>query len=206
MHHGTKTVYFEALAVSLALLSSSSALAGDHPDRPRLDTNGDGSVDLAEIQAVHPDLTAEKFNKADGNGDGLLSRDEMRAAHPKGRHHPNLDTDSDGNYSFEEMQKAHPDLTQEKYAAFDADKDGKLTKRELHQGFGREMFSRLDKDANGGVSLTEIQSHRSSVTQDDFAKLDTDGNGQLSQDELKAGHKKHRRHGGGAPQAPPNDG
>jgi Ca2+-binding EF-hand superfamily protein len=206
MNHGIKVRHVGALVASLALLSSASAQAGGNPDRPRFDTNGDGSVDLAEMQAARPDFTVDKFNAADADHDGLLSRDEMHAAHGKGRHHRNLDTDGDGNYSFEEMQKAHPDLTQEQYAAFDADKDGKLTRPELKQGFGREMFSRLDKDGSGGVSLSEMQSHRSNATQEDFATLDTDGNGQLSQDELKAGHKQHRQHHGEAPQAPPNDG
>jgi len=206
MNHGKKVRHVGALVASLALLSSASALADGNPNRPRLDTNGDGSVDLAEMQAARPDFTVEKFNAADANHDGLLSRDEMHGARGKGRHHRNLDTDGDGNYSFEEMQEAHPDLTQDQYAAFDADKDGKLTRPELKQGFGREMFSRIDKDGSGGVSLSEMQSHRSGATQEDFAKLDTDGNGQLSQDELKAGHNKHRRHYSKAPEAQPNEG
>lgn len=206
MKHGMKVRHVGALVASMALLTSAAAQDGGNPDRPRFDTNGDGSVDLAEIQAARPDFTVEKFNAADGNGDGLLSRDELRAAHGKGGHHRNLDTDGDGSFSFTEMQKAHPDLTQAQYAAFDGDKDGKLNRTELKQGFGREMFSRIDQDGSGGVSLSEMQSHRSGATQADFTKLDTDGNGQLSQDELKAGHKKHRKHYSKAPQAQPNEG
>lgn len=206
MSHGMKVRHAGALVASMALLASAAAQAGGNPDRPRLDTNGDGSVDLAEMQAARPDFTVEKFNTADGNGDGLLSRDELRAAHGKGGRNKNLDTDGDGSFSFTEMQKAHPDLTQEQYAAFDGDQDGKLTRTELKQGFGREMFSRIDQDGSGGVSLSEMQSHRSGATQEDFAKLDTDGNGQLSREELKAGHKKHRRHYSKAPQAQPNEG
>jgi len=206
MNHGMKVRHVGALVASLALFSGAPALADGSPDRPRLDTNGDGSVDLAEIQAARPDFTVEKFNAADGNGDGLLNPDELRAAHGKARQHRNLDTDGDGSFSFEEMQKVHPNLTQEQYAAFDADKDSKLTRSELKQGFGREMFSRIDQDGSGGVSLSEMQSHRSGATQEDFAKLDTDGNGQLSPEELKAGHKKHRKHYGQAPQAQPNEG
>ena len=206
MNHAKKARHVGALVASLALFSGAPALAGGNPDRPRLDTNGDGSVDLAEIQAARPEFTVEKLNAADANGDGLLSRDETRAAHDKVRRHRNLDTDGDGSFSLAEMQKAHPDLTPEQYAAFDADQDGKLTRSELKQGIGREMFTRIDQDASGGVSLAEMQSHRSGVTQEDFAKLDQDGNGQLSQDELRAGHKKHRRHYGKAPQPQPNEG
>lgn len=206
MNHGMKVRHVGALVASMALLASAAAQAGGNPDRPRLDTNGDGSVDLAEIQAARPDFTAEKFNSADGNGDGLLSRAELGAVHGKARQQRNLDTDGDGNYSFEEMQKAHPGLTQERYAAFDGDKDGKLTGTELKQGFGREMFSRIDRDGSGGVSLSEMQSHRSGATQEDFAKLDTDGNGQLSPEELRAGHQQRRKQYGKAPPAQPNEG
>ena len=154
MHHGIKVWHGGALVVSLALFSAAPVLASGNPDRPRLDTNGDGSVDLAEIQAARPDFTLEKFNQADGNGDGLLSRDELRAAHGK----------------------------------------------------ARAMFSRIDQDGSGGISLSEMQAHRSGATQDDFAKLDTDGSGQLSQDELKAGRQKHRKQHDKAPPAQPNEG
>ena len=190
------------IAVALALIASSPAYAGGNPDRVKLDTNGDGSIDLAEIQARKPDFTVEKFNAADANGDGLLSRDEWRGAYHRDHDRPKLDADGDGSYSLEEMQKAHPDLTQERYTSFDGDKDGKLTRDELKSGFGREMFSRLDKDASGGVSLEEMQSIRSSVTQEKFTQMDADGNGQLSQDELRSAHKKRRHHDGAKPETP----
>lgn len=154
MRRGIKVCRAGALVVSLALLSAAQALANGNPDRPRLDTNGDGSVDLAEIQAARPDFTAEKFKAVDGNDDGLLSRDELRAAHGK----------------------------------------------------SRAMFSRIDQDGSGGVSLTEMQAHRPNATQEDFAKLDTDGNGQLSAEELKAGRQKHREQHGKAPPAQTNEG
>lgn len=190
------------LAVALALVAGFPAYAGGHPDRAKLDTNGDGSIDLAEIQARRPEFTIEKFNKADADHNGLLSHEELRAAHHGGHERQKLDADGDGNYSLEELREAHPDLTQERYASFDSDKDSKLTRQELKSGFGREMFTRFDKDASGGVSLEEMQSVRSSVTQEKFTKMDADGNGQLSQEELRAAHKKRRHHDGERPQAP----
>jgi len=41
-----------------------------------LDTDGDGAISLAEIQARRPEMTAERFNQLDRNGDGLLTPDE----------------------------------------------------------------------------------------------------------------------------------
>lgn len=191
------------LALAIACLASFPAVAGGHPDRPRLDANGDGAVDLAEIQARHPDLTAEKFGAADADHNGQLSREELRALHGKLHHRARLDQDGDGGLSYEEIQKAHPELDQAKFSALDSDRDGKVTRRELKQGFGREMFSRLDSDANGGVSLTEMQSVRSSVTPEKFARMDTDGNGLLNQEELRAAHKGHRHEPPAAGVKPP---
>ena len=69
---------FRGTAVAIiALIASFPAYAGEHPDRAKLDTNGDGSIDLAEIQARRPDFTIEKFNKADADRNGLLSQDEL---------------------------------------------------------------------------------------------------------------------------------
>jgi Ca2+-binding EF-hand superfamily protein len=43
------------------------------------DTNGDGSIDLAEAQNGMP-RAAEHFGKIDADGNGLLTREEMRGA------------------------------------------------------------------------------------------------------------------------------
>jgi hypothetical protein len=47
-----------------------AALTADFDD---IDTNGDGSVSLAEAQAANAGLTAAVFNAVDTNGDGLIS-------------------------------------------------------------------------------------------------------------------------------------
>lgn len=193
MFQGLKAGHAMTLAATIAMLLSGAALAG-HPDHPRLDTNGDGKVDLAEAQAARPDFTLEKFNAADANRDGQLSEDELRALPGKGHRYGNLDADKDGNYTLEEVRAAHPDLTQEEYSSFDANKDGKVSRDELKLTMSSRMFESMDKDRDGGVSLLEIQAVRSSMTQESFTRMDTDGNGLLSMEELRAGHSKHRGH------------
>jgi hypothetical protein len=206
MTHGPKTVL---LATTIAALLSAPALAGGHPDRAELDTNKDGQIDLAEIQAVRPDYTVEKFNAADTNRDGQLSADEWPGGHRKHRRYGNLDADKDGHYTLEELRAAHPDLSQETYASFDSDSDGKVSRDEVKVSVGDKLFENMDADGNGGISESEMRSVRSSVTAERFQQMDADGNGLLSKEELRAAHRKHRRHGDGPeqkPAEPPNGG
>ncbi len=204
MLHGPKTGHFMTLAATLAVLLSAPAFAG-HPDRTKLDTNGDGKVDLAEAQAANPDFTIEKFNAADANRDGQLSDEELGALRGKGRRFSKLDADKDGNYTLEEVRAAHSDLTEQEYASFDADKDGKVSRDELKLTVGNRLFDSIDKDGDGGVSLQELNAIRSSVTQESFARMDADGDGLLSKDELRAAHSKHRDHQGESPQQNPTE-
>lgn len=120
-----------------ALLLGAALDAGAHP-RKSLDTNGDGSVDLAEIQAAKPDFTVEKFNKADANGDGLLSREELRAAHGQARF-ARLDTDGNGSVSLAELQAAKPGMTAERFGEIDANGDGQATPEELRAAHQERM-------------------------------------------------------------------
>ncbi|MCS6948645.1 MAG: EF-hand domain-containing protein, partial [Steroidobacteraceae bacterium] len=104
------------LAVGLA----GAAWAGGPEGRPRIDTNGDGQIDLAELQAVRPNVTAEEFNRIDKNGDGLLSREELRGAWRDFRGPP-IDSNGDGVISYEELKAKRPSITPEQFAAMDAD-------------------------------------------------------------------------------------
>ncbi|UYV39449.1 hypothetical protein N4R57_10860 [Rhodobacteraceae bacterium D3-12] len=44
------------------------------------DANGDGLLTIEEVQAAHPDVTAEAFSTMDLNGDGALDAEEVTAA------------------------------------------------------------------------------------------------------------------------------
>mgnify|MGYP002682510340 CR=1 FL=1 len=43
------------------------------------DTDGNGTINLVEAQALIPSMTQEQFNELDANGDGVLSLDELEA-------------------------------------------------------------------------------------------------------------------------------
>jgi hypothetical protein len=130
MFHGRKTGHVMGLAVVAAVLVSAPAFSGQ-PDRAKLDTNGDGKVDLAEAQAAMPDFTLDKFNKADANRDGQLSDEEWNTLPGKGHHYGAMDTNKDGNYTLDEVRATHPNLTQQEHAGMDVNKDGKVSKDEL---------------------------------------------------------------------------
>lgn len=192
-------------ALTLTLGSSLAAADDAGSGRPKIDTNGDGSVDLTELQAVRPNATVEQFNRADKDGNGLLSREELRAA-GRDMRRPPADTNNDGGISFEELQAQRPNITREQFAAIDADNNGSLSREEIRSGRGRMMFNRVDTDSSGGVSFAELAARMPRVTQERFNAIDKDGNGQLSQGELAAARPQHGGHRpDGARQGPRGD-
>jgi len=90
------------VVVTLAMLTlgASSALAdGDRADRwfNRLDTNKDGVISQAEVNARQ----ADRFAKIDANGDGMISLEEYGA---RGKaHFAKADTDGNGEVTKEEF-------------------------------------------------------------------------------------------------------
>ena len=70
------TVAALVTAISPALAMSDSAV--------EVDTNGDGVLSLAEVQAVWPSVTAEDFETMDANADGSLDDTEIKTAEETG--------------------------------------------------------------------------------------------------------------------------
>ncbi|MDK3016451.1 EF-hand domain-containing protein [Pseudodonghicola flavimaris] len=72
---------------TLTLIAAAAAIAapGMLWALSEADTDGDGLVDVAELQAVFPDLTETQFEKMDLNADGGLDADEIAAAQLAGQ-------------------------------------------------------------------------------------------------------------------------
>ena len=100
-----------------------------------LDTNGDGQISQAEIDAHR----LARFEAMDTNGDGGLSVEELVAAAKEG--------------AEERMQKRAERMVEKR----DANNDGKVTADEVgSERFGR-MIERVDSDGNGSISKEEFE-------------------------------------------------
>lgn len=125
-------------------------------DFKSFDTDGDGKVTLAEIQAKRGAETAS----VDADGDGKLSAEELvaaRLAQAKTRIEAGVkariaaqDADGDGKLSAAEM--AAPPAPVKLFEMLDANKDGALSEEELAAGQARmmqRMGERGDRDDRG---------------------------------------------------------
>lgn len=149
----------------------------------KADTDGDGSISLAEFSAMErpgrlpEEKRAEIFKRIDKNGDGKIGPDEM----PKGRPGPGMppleevDTNKDGKIVFEEFQKLGfvarlPEERQRAlFARMDRDGDGALTPKDRPErdgrgkGKGERRFNPLDmvrdhdKNGDGALSFEEFR-------------------------------------------------
>jgi Ca2+-binding EF-hand superfamily protein len=105
----------------------------------RWDTNSDGVVTRAEVEAGAAERARKHFDSLDANGDGKLTKDELQqrrdrmhtAMREKGEERfRSADTDGNGSLSKEEAERAMPQIARH-FERLDADKDGALSAEEL---------------------------------------------------------------------------
>jgi Ca2+-binding EF-hand superfamily protein len=109
----------------------------------KADTDGDGSISLAEFGAMErtgrlpEEKRAEIFKRFDKNGDGRIGPDEM-PSRPQGGMPPlsQVDANKDGRIEFEEFRNLS------------------FVKR-LPEDRQREMFKRMDHDGDGALSAKD---------------------------------------------------
>jgi Ca2+-binding EF-hand superfamily protein len=184
-----------------------------------LDTNGDNEVSAQEIAAAETSL-----KKLDKNGDGKIEEAEVRPAMPEGRGRGGregggreggggnntaddvastlmaFDKDGDGKLTRAEV----PERMQGVFDRGDENKDGVLSAEEVRkmatsQAAPTELAGRggrggpemslvrmdpvlaaVDADANGSISAEEIRNSPASLK-----KLDQNGDGKITQDEAR---------------------
>jgi Ca2+-binding EF-hand superfamily protein len=99
-----------------------------------LDTDNDGTVDLAEAKAA----AAKLFDKLDRDHDGTLDRRELRG-HMVSKQFGAADGDRDGTLDKDEYLAA----VEKSFKAADRDNDGTLDAKELGSARGRALLRLL---------------------------------------------------------------
>lgn len=135
----TKTLIAFGMTSALALGSLAYAQKGPHPRGDRgaamleqLDTNGDGAISQAEVDAKR----AAEFSAADSNGDGAVSLDELTA--------------------HREAKRAEMKAKREAamFAKMDVNGNGVIDPDEFG-GRADKMFDRFDTDEDGLITAEE---------------------------------------------------
>ena len=197
----------------------------------KYDTAQKGYIDLADLQSAwsaDPSLgDASKAQAAidafDQNADGHVTRDELTAGYDA------MDRADQLLHTFDPNQTGTIDLAaaaamalpqyadaQAKFAEWDSDKDGKLTRQELIAGIEQAdakaqaptpppappnipsqsdpallaatLLAQYDTDHSGGISLDEFKAHAQVADPAaTFASWDTQADGELTLEELQTG-------------------
>lgn len=125
-----KKILITALMASIVMTAAAAQERRGGPDFATFDTDGDGSVTLAELEA----LEAAQFTQTDIDGDGALSAEELTAA-AGGR---------GGDRATQMLER------------LDENQDGLLQQAELSRRSGAQMFERVDADADGIITQAEF--------------------------------------------------
>lgn len=144
------------LAAALLLLPGAATLHAnerDHGERGHrghgleaMDKDNDGRISRAEFDAAQTRHRLD-FAAVDANKDGYVVRGELRAYHEKMR--PQREAERAKRF-------------EEKFAAADLNRDGKLSRIEVDEKMPRmkDRFEWIDENRDGFVSRAELQAGR----------------------------------------------
>jgi hypothetical protein len=103
-------------------------------DLGSIDTNADGSADMAEVLAVSPTVNEDEFNMVDADGSGgwdeneitgtammLLAKGQVMADGEGIIPLATLDSNGDGSADFDEVKAVSPTVNQDEFTMVDAD-------------------------------------------------------------------------------------
>jgi len=148
------------VAAVLAAASASAQTRSPGGSFERLDTNGDGIVDSAELESMR----REMFRRADEDGDGFLTEREIdrlvddrgdmlraRRGGPAGR--------LGGGGARRRMADAGG-----AFGRLDADGDGRISEAEFVQA-ENPMLERLDSNRDGAITRSEFEQAQQRIRQ-----------------------------------------
>ena len=156
-----------------------------------LDSDGDGTLSLSETG-----LSKDLYSKMDADGDGSVSQTELQKA-----------IETQRNAMFTSMQLGQSQAASSTDATSTAQPNAQSLLSSImngqmpsangtqgaesgrkHNGLAAKLFSALDSDESGGLSMDET-----GLSQSVFDSMDTDKDGSVSSDELMAALEKQRQ-------------
>lgn len=152
----------------------------------RLDANGDGKVERAELVSGFAAKTQAHLARVDTNKDGFIDATERETAHQA------MKAEHEAKRAEREAQRAARGETGEAQRAL-GEKRGKHGRG--GPGGMEKMLARVDTDSDGRVSLAELEAKNGERIEKMMSRLDTNGDGAISAEEAAAG-KGHRGHRG----------
>jgi Ca2+-binding EF-hand superfamily protein len=118
------------------------------------DANGDGVLTKAEADASTMPGLGKHFDNLDANKDGKLTSEEMQSAHRRGRgphggHAGKMGerikaADKDGDGALSKVEAADLPRLEKHFDRLDANKDGKLTRDEMHAAMQKNREQRKE--------------------------------------------------------------
>jgi len=129
------------LAIFTLAAVATTAIAAPHERMmSKSDSDGDGLISLDEFH----DFDRGMFQRMDSNGDGVVTQDEIEM------HMQEMQSKMTGRHS--EMQSR----IEGHFTQADTNQDGMVTSEEAKSA----AFSRIDEDADGYLSSSELQNAR----------------------------------------------
>lgn len=111
--------FFVFFTLTLALAGNVYATNSSFND---LDTNGDGKIDMNELDAA----AVKIFKQYDRNGDKFIDRSEFKTIKEARSRFEDLDTNKDGKLDMKELR----DAATKKFKRYDVNRDGVLDELE----------------------------------------------------------------------------
>lgn len=173
----------------------------------RIDKDESGSFDITEFKqhneqrkaeyeqkkkARHTEKKQQKFKALDANADGILTESEYVNAAVSKAEAKAIDKFSKFDGSHANGSVTEEEFMQHSYRKDRSTKSYHKKKSNCHGSSSHRadnMFSKMDADNNGRVSLEEYKQSRLNW----FNKLDADNTGSVSRDELKQAHSDRRK-------------
>ncbi|NCC41682.1 MAG: EF-hand domain-containing protein [Gammaproteobacteria bacterium] len=138
---------------------------------------------LAVAQSVPPPRGPIPFSMLDRNGDGVVTEKEMNRAHAERRARQGSSQAITPAPRMGPGYGGGPGRHMPRFAAFDLNRDGVLTKHELEKG----RANRIKERSQAGYRMRNL------ATAPSFETLDLDGDGRISSTEFARGHDRQHQ-------------